>query len=215
MNFVPIAGFQAKSEADDNFIKGFANNDRGRCRSTIFCYNGHKHQTGEKAMSKIFQQVGVGYAFFLSFLAAGCVNPSMMYYGNSLSPGVVPVILQQGGTQSGTWKTFDITIDYEYTQEAEVLELSGQAVLGEHYQMNYNGISRLDIFLFFLDGNARVLKTAKIARAMTGEATEIMTFSGQHGVPAGAKSLSFGYEGRALAELTGGTTFYKLPLQRD
>lgn len=166
-------------------------------------------------MAKILKKVCLDYAFFLFFLAAGCVNPSLMYHGNSLSSEMSLVILQKGATQSGTWKTFDITIDYEYTQNADVLDVSGKAVLSEHYQMNYNGISRLDIFLFFLDENSRVLKTANITKSMTGETTEVMTFSKQHTVPAEAKSFSFGYQGSALAELSGTTTFYKLPLQKN
>ncbi len=167
-------------------------------------------------MSQTFKTVCLGFVCFLSFVATGCVETSMMYYGNSPSSAMNVVSLQKGGPQSGTWKTFDITIDYNYIQNAEILEISGHTVLSEHYQMNYSRISRLDIFLFYLDENSRVLKTAKITRSMTGDVNEIMTFSQQLTVPTEAKNLSFGYDGIAFEEWRGNAnSFYELPLKKN
>jgi hypothetical protein len=148
----------------------------------------------------------------LSLVATGCVETAMMFHGNSPSPAMNVVALQKGGAQSGTWETFDITINYMYVQSGETLEISGQAVLSQHYQMGYSSISRLLIYLFFLDENSRVLKTAQITQAMTSATDETMAFSQQYAVPAGAKSLSFGYDGTAR-EWRDFTIFYELPLK--
>jgi len=162
-----------------------------------------------------FKSVCLSIACLLSFVATGCVETSMMFQGNSPSPAMKVVSLQKGESQSGTWETFDITINYKYIQNAETLEISGQAVLNEHYQMNYRGIANLDIFLFFLDENLLVLKTAKITRAMTGDVGEIMSFSQQYKVPDRAKSLSFGYDGTTPQERGFTPSFYELPLKKN
>ena len=166
-------------------------------------------------MSQPLKTVLVGFAAMLSLMAQGCVETSMRYHGNAPSPDMSLFVLQKGGVQSGTWQTFDITIDYSYSQNAEGLDISGQAVLSEHYQMNYDGISKLDLFLFFLDEDSRVLETVRIAWSMTGRVTEIMTFSQKLTVPSGAKNLSFGYDGAATADRSGGTIFYELPLKKN
>ena len=150
-----------------------------------------------------------------SLVVSGCVETSMMYQGNLPSTAMNLVSLQRDGSHSGTWETFDIRIDYKYIfQSADVLDISGQAALSEHYQMNYGNLSRLDVFMFFLDENSRVLETAKLTRAMTGDVTEIMTFSRQFTVPAGATSLSFGYDGRT-GSIRHGSSFYELPLKKN
>ena len=166
-------------------------------------------------MLKTLKNVSIGFSVLVSFFVAGCVETSMMFHGNVPSSEMNLVSLKKGGVQSGTWETFDIAIDYSYIQNAEGLEISGQAVLSEHFQMNYDGITRLDIFLFFLDEDSRVLKTAKISWSMMGNVTEIMTFSQLHTVPAGAKSLSFGYDGAVVEDRSGPATFYALPLKKN
>lgn len=167
-------------------------------------------------MFKTIKTVCPWLACFFLLVVAGCVETSMMYQGNSPSPAMHVVSLQQGENQAGTWETFDMTINFKYTlQSADVLEISGQAFLSEHYQMNYGNLSRLDVFMFFLDESSRVLKTAKVTRAMTGDIAEIMTFSGQYAVPAEAKSLSFGYDGSTDEVYEGGASFYELPLKKN
>jgi hypothetical protein len=155
----------------------------------------------------------LGLTCLLTLVVTGCaVETSTMYKGNSPSPKMSVVALQKGGDQIGTWETFDIKINYKYVQSGETLDISGQAVLSQHYQMGYNSITRLFIYLFFLDENSRVLKTARIAWAGTGATDEVMPFSQQYAVPVGAKSISFGYDGTAR-EYREINSFYELPLR--
>lgn len=158
---------------------------------------------------------GLGIAFFLSLVATGCVETSTMFHGNSPSPAMNVVSLQNDGSQSGALDTFEISINYKYLQSGEVLDISGQVVLSEHFQLNYISIIRLEVYLFFLDEDSRVLKTAQIVRSMTGSVDEVMTFSQQYTVPAGAKSFSFGYDG-TTREVRGDIfSFYELPLKKN
>jgi hypothetical protein len=137
----------------------------------------------------------------------------MGYQGNLVSPSMQVVSLQESDSMASSWATFDLTIDYEFMKGDGFMDISGQAVLSEHYQMNYNSIRRLYVYFFLIDENSRVLESAILVRSLTGDVDEVMTFSHRYKVPAGATGFSFGYDGTAR-EMRTFTYFYKLPLKR-
>ena len=144
-------------------------------------------------------------------LASGCVEIPMMYHGNTVSS--VPVVaMQEGSSRAGIWETFDLIIDYKYIKKGDSFEISGQAALSQHYQMTYDGISRMYVYIFFLDKNSRVLETAYLVTAWTGNTQDIQDFSKSYKVPNGTIGVSFGYSGEVSEDL-GNKTFYKLPLK--
>ena len=156
----------------------------------------------------------LGLTCLLFVVVSGCVETSMMHQGNSVTTAMTVVELQKGGPHADVWETFDIMIDYKYTQGDGEIEVSGQAVLSEHYQMNYNSLSKLFVYIYILDKDSRVLKTGELVRSMTGSVEELLTFSQQYEVPSGAASVTFGYDGVA-SEFQGATSFYELPLSRN
>ncbi len=164
-------------------------------------------------MSNKIKMVCLGLTCMLLFVVSGCVETSMMYHGNLPSSAMNVVALQEGGPYAGTWETFDLLIDYKYIQGGDILEISGQAVLSEHYQMNYNALTRLYVYFFFLDEDSRVLKTANLVRSGAGTVDERLTFSQQYNIPAGTAGISFGYDGSAR-EMRTTTSFYELPLKK-
>lgn len=146
-------------------------------------------------------------------LAAACVDTAMMYHGAPVTS--VPVIaLQEGPPVAGRWETFDMVVDYKYQRKGDNLELSGQAALSQHYQMNYAGVSRMQTYLFFLDRDARVLETAFFVRPWSSGVEDIQKFSKSYRVPAGTTGISFGYSG-AVNGMDSDTSFYELPLSRQ
>jgi hypothetical protein len=146
-------------------------------------------------------------------LAAACVETAMLYRGATVSS--VPVVaLQEGPPVAGRWETFDLAIDYTYQRNGDNLELSGQAALSQHYQMNYSGVLRMQTYLFFLDRDARVLETAFFVTPWTSDVEDIQKFSKSYPMPAGTTGLSFGYSG-AVNAMDGNASFYKLPLSKQ
>lgn len=145
-------------------------------------------------------------------LVAACVDTAMLYNGAIVTS--VPVIaLQEGPPVAGTWETFDLVIDYTYQRNGDTLELSGQAALGQHYRMNYSGVSRMQNYLFFLDRDGRVLETATLVKAWTSGIDDIQQFSKSYPVPAGTAAISFGYAGTAQS-MDSIASFYELPLKK-
>jgi len=147
---------------------------------------------------------------FLS-LASGCVEISTLYHGKTVSS--VPVVtLQEGSPTSGTWKTFDLTIDYKYIKKGDSFEISGQAALSQHYQMLHSIVSKMRAYIFFLDKDSRVLETAYFVNDWTSSTEDVQVFSKSYKVPTGTTGVSFGYSGEAR-ESESNEYFYKLPLK--
>ncbi len=147
----------------------------------------------------------------LLFVASGCVEIPMLFHGNTVSS--VPVVaLLEGSPAAGRWETFDLIIDYKYIKQGDGFEISGQTALSQHYQMTYDGISRMDVYIFFLDKNSRVLETAYLVTAWTGNTQDSQDFSKSYKVPNETIGVSFGYSGEVSEDL-GNKTFYELPLK--
>ena len=144
-------------------------------------------------------------------LASGCVDLPMLYHGNTVSS--VPVVdLQEGTPTTGRWETFDLVIEYKSIKKSDILEISGEASLSQHYRMTYDGIRKMYVYIFFLDKDSRILKTAYLVNAWFGNTGDIRQFSESYKVPIETAGISFGYSGE-VSEDKGNKTFYELPLK--
>lgn len=154
---------------------------------------------------KVLVLVAVAVALFS--VTSGCVPPADLYVGKPVSAPVVT--LHEGPGSAGTWQTFDMTINYSYVLKGGVLQISGQGELSQHYQMNYDEVSRLRVFLFLLDGDGKVLETVDI-NAYLANTEDKFTFNMPNKAPENIKGFSFGYSGVAR-DRDGQNYFYSLP----
>jgi hypothetical protein len=150
-------------------------------------------------------------AIFLLIPGSGCVPISKQFVGNTVSPKQQVIKLQSGGSHMDSWQNFDIKIDYEYKQDDDKFNISGRAVLSQHYVMTYDILNDLDLYLFFIDGNSRVLETNILARSVAQNTDETLQFTKLYKAPPGTTGISFGYNGHVSAD-KGNGTFYLLPL---
>jgi hypothetical protein len=148
----------------------------------------------------------------LILVATGCTGASKSFTGNKVSSAPV-VSIKQGGAEASTWQTFDLVTNYNYKYESDVFEISGVAVLNDHYQMTYDALKDLRIFLFLLDADAHVLKAVPVARSLTSALNEKLAFNVSLNAPPGLTAFSFGYDGEVQSQ-RGGTSFYNLPLNK-
>jgi len=147
-----------------------------------------------------------------SLLTAGCAGVSNSLVGNKVSSGPV-VKVEQGGPDVGTWQTFNVVTDYNYSLTGDSFEISGAAVLGQSNQMMYERIIDLRVFLFLLDSDYRVLQGFPVARSLTGEIDEKLTFKLTLKAPPGMTAFSFGYDGH-LSDDFNSMSFFLLPLNK-
>ena len=147
----------------------------------------------------------------LALLVSGCLQPQALYIGNKVTAEKVE--LRKDVPQVGTWETFDLKIAYDFVVKGQDLDISGQAELGDHQKMVYDHVRSLDIYLFFLDHDSRVLLTEPLDRSFSGSTQRTLFFTRSYKIPDGAKAFSFGYSGQ-VTEQDGQMSFYLLPLKK-
>jgi hypothetical protein len=152
----------------------------------------------------------------LLILYTGCVARSNQFVGNLVAPQQQVVALQSGGASTDLWQTFDVTIDYQYKRDGEIFEISGVAELTPRYEILYENLRDLRVFLFFLDDKAHVLEANMLVRSLTSRVDESLGFTKFYKVPPGTASITFGYDGYVseaeMWRFGGGKSFYMLPL---
>ena len=162
-------------------------------------------------MTNIVRTALLVFSCALVLLVSGCIQPQALYIGNKVT--AEEIALGKDAPQVGTWETFDLKIAYEFSIKDQNLHISGQTELGDHQKMVYDHVRSLDIYLFFLDHDSRVLLTEPLDRSFRGSTQQTVLFTRSYKIPAGSKALSFGYSGQ-VAEQDGQMTFYLLPLKK-
>ena len=145
-------------------------------------------------------------------VAAGCVATADLFKGHPVTK--VPVVaLEKGGPNAGRWETFDLAIEYKYTLNNGILELSGQVIPSAFYRQNFASFRQLTVYAFALDQDNRVLETMQLIFLGGVGTDENFAFSKRFQAPAGASKLSFGYDGEAR-EFESMKSFYELPIDQ-
>lgn len=144
----------------------------------------------------------------LIFAVTGCVPTSELYIGKPVTSA--PIIeFQKAEITAGTWQTFDVTINYTYTVSGGLIEIAGQGELSQHYQMMYNSVRKMRVYLFLLDADAVILQTVEIP-AFLMSTEDKFTFNIPFKANESMKGFSFGYRGVA-SDMDGQTYFDSLP----
>lgn len=164
-------------------------------------------------MYKKLSHYSVSFICLLAICLPGCVETAMKYRGNQIAP-VHVVALLDGQQAAGTWQTFDLVIEYTSLKNGDALELSGQVELGQSYQITYDRLKFLDLYVFFMDKDSRVLETVYMPAILTNTTDDRGTFTRSFKVPAGTVGVSFGYDGK-VGGWDGHTRFYQLPLKKS
>ena len=142
------------------------------------------------------------------FIMAGCVPTAELYVGKPVTAAPIGT-LQEGVDITDSWQTFDLTINYRYTAADGRVELAGQGELSQHYQLVYNRVRSLRVYLFLLDAEGLVVETRDIPALLT-TTEDIFTFDQSFHSGDAVKGFSFGYRGVAY-EKDGYSYFDSLP----
>ena len=151
--------------------------------------------------------------FFCSLIlvVSGCLQTQELYIGNKVT--AEKIALGKDAPQAGAWETFDLKIAYEFVVKGQDLDISGQIELGDHQKMVYDYVRFLDIYIFFLDHDSRVLLTEALDSSFASSVDRTVLFKRSYKIPDGTEALSFGYSGK-VEEQDGQMSFYLLPLKK-
>lgn len=162
-------------------------------------------------MNKFMRTFLLTVSCLLALLVSGCLQTQELYIGNKVTAEKVEI--KKDGPQVGIWETFDLKIAYEFVVNGQNLDISGQIELGDHQKMVYDRVRSLDIYLFFLDHDSRVLLTQPLDRSFQGSTQWTQSFTRSYEIPDATEALSFGYSGQ-VSEQDGQLSFWLLPLKK-
>lgn len=150
-------------------------------------------------------------AAILLFSITGCQTQSISSYYHGLQTNSTESLPLPGKErQPGKWKTYDLLLDYQYQADGNSLKITGDTTLSDAYQINMSYLRRLNLFLFFLDKDSRVLETAQLLKMVSGDLGTKFSFKKTLEIPPSTKAISFGYDGIAKGG-QGRTRFEHLP----
>ena len=132
-------------------------------------------------------------------LFSGCKSIESYYLGY-LSENKSNLTLADNSTHQGSWKTFDIVVNYQVETQNEQLDISGAITLGNYYMLNSARITSLDVYLFFVDDTAKVLETTRLSKSVYVQAADPIYFHKRLRVPPATKAISFGYYGESQGD---------------
>lgn len=145
-------------------------------------------------------------------VVTGCVATADLYKGNPVTK-VSLVALETGGPTAGRWETFDMAIDYNYTLNQGLLDISGKVIPSSFYRLNYASFRQITVYAFALNKDNRVAQTTMLVSLGGVGTDQNFDFSHRFQVPAGTTGLSFGYNGEAK-EAASSHYFQELPINK-
>ena len=141
--------------------------------------------------------------FLVSIIGmVSCRGGLVEYRGRTVDPDR-RIELLENGPRKGTWHTFDLTINYQYEINTDILRLSGVTELSRHYQSGYKALRHFFLTLFFLDDAGKVQESHLILNASASSLDDRVAFDKSLEIPINASFMAFHYmlgvqEGRRM-----------------
>ena len=150
------------------------------------------------------------------FLVTGCQPVAQLYNGN-LYKDIKTFPLDVSETTQASLETFEMKTSFDYRTGGPVLSISGTAAMGTHYQLMYDRIKVLNLFLFFLDDSNYVIDGVRLYHGYYVDSDATFPFEQEVPIPAAATQIAVGYEATFTSTDSDGNTgggewIYKLPL---
>ena len=147
------------------------------------------------------------------FTIAGCSGRLLTYKGDKVTQKDLMVLLKDGN-QQGVWKTNELAIKYQYQMSPESFIIAGTTELVGGLAMGFRWITRLSVYLLFLDNHGTVIENTLVYSSGNHHSTDTdtipMVFETTIPIPEGARAISFAYEGELMGAGTLDRTTYNI-----
>jgi hypothetical protein len=144
-------------------------------------------------------------------ILSACSPKLFTYNGNKVTQKNRMIPLKDGD-QNGVWKTDELAIKYQYQMAPETFKIAGTTELLGGLAIGFDQISRLAVYLLFLDNQGIVIENALVystANYRTFDSTP-MDFEKTMPIPDGVRTISFAYNGE-LTGMAGGYSIWFSP----
>ncbi len=99
-------------------------------------------------LKKVIMGAFISCILFLSILLIACQGIQRVETKDSTS-------LLQGGPHTGTWESIDVFLEYQYVNQADIIELNIQGKAKRLYE-------ELEIWLSFCEAGGKILETRSV-----------------------------------------------------
>lgn len=144
------------------------------------------------------------------FVITGCSTTTTYYLGARENPERMTKISLQP-TQSLVWEDLYIRVNYQLSQEKDMLKISGKLAFSDYPKINLARFKQITLNLYLLDDQGTVVKYAELLKPLGSSFEEEFPFKKQLNRPPDASALSFGYDIRAYDEMGSGHFFWQHP----
>ena len=161
----------------------------------------------------------ISLSLIVIFSSAACYASLFSYSGATVDMEN-RIALLEGKSHKGSWDTRDLSVNYNYKMDANILQFSGQVEFDNYLQYNFTSLDHFFLWIYFLDEEGKIIGDKAIAIAGHRKRLKNISFDHSLQMPGNANGIAFGYDGTARAgggpvagDDGGGTSwdFWKVP----
>jgi len=143
---------------------------------------------------RVLHGIGIFCLTIIVGLLVACQGNVLSYKGELVEEkNQVP--LKAGGPHSEVWNTRNVIVSYDYVNKADRLDITGEVALAGGAE-NFQYVEHLEVNLYFVDGNGRIIEYVPLFSAVTNDMGKNWSFQRNIEKPVGAESMAFGYSGQ-------------------
>lgn len=134
-------------------------------------------------------------------LLTGCQSVPMSHVGGRV-PAQKRMALAQDGSHSATYRAEDVLIDYKYSRNQSLLDLSGSIGFTDSIRQSFRRIEGFHADVIFVNENGVVVDSQALTTSSSDSSDSPILFKTSVTVSQDVVAISFAYTGNAIA--TGG-----------
>ena len=134
------------------------------------------------------------YFFIILTLLNGC---SYLTYRGKTATQKERIILKEGIEQQGVFKSYDLSLSYQYLRQSSNLTLSGVIEPADNLKYNFTHVEHFDFRVYFLDADNRILSYKELFGSKRKDAIQTWKFKRGILLPENTSAMVFGYSGKA------------------
>ena len=132
----------------------------------------------------------MGIILISSVTLFACQANLFTYRGAAAKPGI-RIELKEGGPHTDSWAAHDLSVQYEYVKNRDVLKISGDIALNYRWPV----VETFQMRINFLDRDNRIIESRILNTYGYRRILYKLDFQNRFSLPDGAAAIGFSYDG--------------------
>ena len=132
----------------------------------------------------------IGIILISSVTLIACQTNLFTYRGAAAKPEI-RIELKEGGPHTDSWATYDLSVQYEYEKNRDIIKISGDIALNYRWPV----VETFHMRINFLDRDNRILESRILYAHGYRQLLYHLDFRNQFQLPDGTVAMGFSYDG--------------------